>query len=376
VIRLLTMSDLRLLPQTLTLYRSVTQRTALPNDEVEMAVLGLDEATRSFLRRHPLRGVELLELAALEGDDPELAATRSERPWLEYCWTVIPSLCHWQLETAPADAVVVWLDADIELLGDVRELAAALGDGSLLLTPHRYNRAYPSSAPAIELTKRYGRFNGGSIAFRRDEQGRAAVGLWRERTLQWCADRPEPGRYGNQLYLDDFPVRFDRARILATPGGVLGPWNGGRFSVRRTANGLTADGQPLHAYHFQSLRLRRASPRLVQLLSPNVFPLRMPEVEARAEPHYRIARRERQLLWVPYLRRVEQAVAEVIAREPAFAMALSPRPSAREVLAAVELGLRLRSSVGSQPLIDAVRRGRRRFRRWRAVARRRGRPRP
>ena len=71
--------------------------------------------------------------------------------------------------SSAGQAVVLWSDSDVEFLRGPTDLVAELDDGSCLLTPHRYNRAYPIflSAPGWELTELYGRFDGGSIAFRR-----------------------------------------------------------------------------------------------------------------------------------------------------------------------------------------------------------------
>ena len=66
------------------------------------------------------------------------------------------------------------------------ELLHRLGDGSVLLTPHRYRRAFPGSAPGEELAARYGSFNGGTIVFRarrRWPQGGEAVACANDRLV-------------------------------------------------------------------------------------------------------------------------------------------------------------------------------------------------
>jgi hypothetical protein len=352
VLELVTMSDLRFLPQLLTLHRSLVRR----GGQFHLSVLATDAASAAFLRARRPAGIEVLELAALERTDPELAATRRDRTWTEYCWTTTPSLCRDQLERAPSGATVIWVDADVEFLRDPGCLSRALGDGSILLTPHRYNRAYPSAALASELTALYGRFNGGTIVFRRDEQGIAAADLWRRRTLQWCFDRCEPGRYGNQLHLEDFPERFSGTRVLDVPGGVLGPWNGGRFRIRSSPAGPLADGRPVLAYHYQSLRLHHPRPRVARQLSPNVFPLATPtaKLEACAQPHYRLSRRERRLLWRPHATRLAAAVEEVLAYEPAFLATLAPPPSRPAVPAVIRQGMALRAGQLLLPLWRAL----------------------
>jgi hypothetical protein len=341
VLELMTMGDARFLAQVVTLHRSLLVHAG----PFRLTVICLDDPSLGFLRRRRLAHVEPFELESLERADPALTATRSRRTWTEYCWTVTPAFCRHVVERAPAGAVVLWVDADVEFVRSPRLLVDALGDGSVLLTPHRYNRAYPTAALPAELTAGYGRFNGGTIAFRADAEGLAAARLWRERTLRWCYDRCEPGRYGNQLHLDDFPQRFSRARVLGVPGGVLGPWNGGRFRVLPSAGGPVANGRPVIAYHYQSLRLGRARPRAAAWLSRNVFALAAGGIrlEARVETHYRLGRGERSHFWRPHLGRLAGAVAEVLVEEPRFAGTLAPLPTRAQALAVVRQGLALRA---------------------------------
>jgi hypothetical protein len=353
MVELVTMTDLRFLPQSLTLHRSLVAHAT----RFKLTVLCMDAASHRFLRRQNLPQVGLLELAELERADPALAATRCRGTWTEYCWTVTPALCCHVLARAPYGAPIIWIDADIEFLRNPALLVDELGDGSVLLTPHRYHRAYPTAARAPYLAAQYGRFNGGALVFRHDEQGLAAARLWRTRTLAWCHDRCEPGRYGNQLHLDDFPQRFSRARVLPVPGGILGPWNGGRFQVRGSVDGALANGRPVLAYHYQSLRLAHGRPGVGRRLSPNVFalpgtPLRM---EARAQPHYRLSRSERQRFWRPHAIRLGHAVSQVVDAEPGFLEVLARPPARADVLDAVRLGLALRAGRYLLPFYWALR---------------------
>ena len=347
------MSDLRFLPQTLTLHRSLTVHAR----SFRLTILCMDAASLRYLRRRNLEHVELLDLGELERADPSLASTRSRGTWTEYCWTVTPALCCHVLDRVAPGTVVSWVDADIEFVRDPALLANELGDGSVLLTPHRYHRAYPTSAPAAYLAERYGRFNGGTVAFRHDEQGLEAAQLWRRRTLDWCRDRCEPGRYGNQLHLDDFPQRFSGARVLAVPGGVVGPWNGGRFRVGGSHEGPQANGRPVLAYHFQSLRLGHARPAPARWLSPNVFalPADGAALEARARPHYRLSGRERRTFWRPHLQRLAEAVSAVRRDEPEFLRALAPAPPRATVVDGVREGLTLRAGGYLVPYLRALR---------------------
>jgi hypothetical protein len=300
------MCDLRFLPQALVLHRSLERHSP----SVRLRVLCLDGASERMLADAWLR-VETVSLGELEASDPELAGLKRDRTWREYCWTATPAFCRREVDRVGESDVVVWVDADLEFLRDPHALLDELGDGSILLTPHEYYRTHPMAATAGELSECWGRFNGGAIAFRGDDQGRAAAELWRRRSIEWCHDRREPGRYGNQLHLVDFPQRFTGARILRIPGGGLGPWNAAQYQVARNGAGIVAEGLPVTFYHHQSLRLYRLPAYLRPLPLPgNVFQLPRSLV-GRINPRYKLSRPERNLIWRPYLDRLAEATAEV-----------------------------------------------------------------
>ena len=154
--QLLTMTDLGFLPQALVLHRSLRQTGA----DFRLRVLCLDEPARRVLE--PLPGVETMPLADLEAADPALGSTRAERTWREYCWTATPSFVLHELERHPPAGPLTWVDADLMFFREPGRMTGALDGGSILLTPHRYYRVYPSAAPAEFLHEQYGRFNGGT----------------------------------------------------------------------------------------------------------------------------------------------------------------------------------------------------------------------
>jgi hypothetical protein len=68
---------------------------------------------------------------------------------------------------------------------------------------------------------------------------------WQERCIEWCFDRVEDGKLGDQKYLDDWPGRFpESVHVLAQIDVLLAPWNARRFPYSRAI-----------AWHFQGFRL-------------------------------------------------------------------------------------------------------------------------
>jgi hypothetical protein len=68
---------------------------------------------------------------------------------------------------------------------------------------------------------------------------------WEDRCLEWCYARVEDGKFGDQKYLDEWPIRFEKeVHILENKELVLGPWNAQRFPY---GNAII--------WHFQGVRI-------------------------------------------------------------------------------------------------------------------------
>jgi hypothetical protein len=56
------------------------------------------------------------------------------------------------------------------------------------------------------------------------------VKKWQSQCIEWCFNRSEDGKFGDQKYLDSWPEDFpDEIHVLDNPGLIQGPWNARRF---------------------------------------------------------------------------------------------------------------------------------------------------
>ena len=60
-----------------------------------------------------------------------------------------------------------------------------------------------------------------------------ALNWWKDRCIEWCFNRHEEGKFGDQKYLDDWTTRFDGVVVLKNPGGGLAAWNIQQYEVFR-----------------------------------------------------------------------------------------------------------------------------------------------
>ena len=175
-----------------------------------------------------------------------LLAAKQNRSRVEYYFTCTPSLPLYILNHWPEVELITYLDADLFFFSDPTSLFDEIGDHSIAIIAHRF-------PPRMRHLEAHGFYNVGWLTFRRDEQGLQCLQVWRDQCIEWCYDRVEGGRFGDQKYLDDWPRRYTRAVVLQHPGANLAPWNIANYRIRGRHGRLWVDDQPLVFYHFQDV---------------------------------------------------------------------------------------------------------------------------
>jgi hypothetical protein len=230
-----TLFDSGFLPQGIALHRSLQRHCG----SHVLWVLCVDEVARLVLERLALPDVRLLALEQVETED--LRAVRPGRSRAEYCWTLTPFAPRFVFEADPSVDRVTYLDADLWLMADPSGLLAELDSTgkSVLITEHAY-------APDYDQSHRTGRYCVQFVTFLR-EGGEEVRRWWSERCIEWCYARSEPGRFGDQKYLDVWPCKFPALVHVANRiDAILAPWNATRFPASTAV-----------AFHFHGLRLMK-----------------------------------------------------------------------------------------------------------------------
>jgi hypothetical protein len=228
-----TLFDANFLPQGLCLYFSLVQHA----EDFMLWVLCIDEASFETLRGLSLPRLRLLDLRRLE--TAELRAVRPSRSRAEYCWTLTPFAPRWVFETDPAVKRVTYLDADLFLLKSPRPIFRELDASgkAVLITDHAY-------APDYDQSSMSGKYCVQFLTFER-LRGEVVRHWWQERCVEWCFNREENGLFGDQKYLESFPVLFaELTHVLERKEWLQAPWNAIRFPCSDCI-----------AFHFQGLRL-------------------------------------------------------------------------------------------------------------------------
>lgn len=236
--------DSAYLTRGLALYRSL----ARVEREFVLWVLCMDEDTFTILSRMNDEGIRPVKLSQLESFDPELVAVKTNRNRVEYYFTCSPCWPRYILAQTDAPALVTYLDADLYFYANPQPIFDELGDNSVLIVEHRF----PRNLKHLEC---YGVYNVGLLSFRNDETGRNCLDRWRNQCIDWCYDRCENGRFADQKYLDDWPVKFAKVSVLTHIGCGVAPWNLETHNVHvKDKTFIVNKVTPLIFYHFHGLR--------------------------------------------------------------------------------------------------------------------------
>ena len=228
-----TLFDSLFLPQGLALHMSMERHAG----EYTLWILCVDDDVHVALSQLNLPNVQLLLLSKLE--TPELLKIKSTRTKGEYCWTLTPFAPRFVFEENSKIPRVTYIDADVWFRKNPKPIFEEFQSSGkqVLITDHAYAPEYDKSATSGQYCVQFMTFtrSGGEVVRK----------WWEERCIEWCFARFEDGKFGDQKYLDDWPVRFENlVHVLLRQEWTLAPWNAIRFPF----------GQGIF-YHFHGLRI-------------------------------------------------------------------------------------------------------------------------
>lgn len=228
-----TIFDFTFSPQGLALHASL--RTHHPN--AILWVICMDEPVLELISSLADDSLRPIDVASIETE--ELKRLRIERSHGEYCWTLTPTAPAAVFDLDLTVSRVTYVDADLYFLSNPSPVLDELETSgkSVLITEHGFDPAYDRSATN-------GRYCVQFITFVRDSSDVVRLS-WEKQCRNWCFDRSEDGKFGDQKYLDDWPTTFSSyVHVYQKLGAFQAPWNAKRFPASEAV-----------AWHFQGLRL-------------------------------------------------------------------------------------------------------------------------
>lgn len=206
-----TLFDSNYLSRGLACYESLASHTS----DFLLYVFAFDDLSFHILTKMKLPNLKVIGLHEFE--EEALLKVKPTRSKVEYCWTCTPSVIDYVFKKYGHDNCT-YIDADLYFYKDPSILFEAMGDNSVLITPHYYSPEYDQTATSGIFCVQF-------VTFKNDEAGREVLSWWRNACLDWCYDRMEDGKFGDQKYLDGWPEKFRKVYVTQNQGEGVAPWN-------------------------------------------------------------------------------------------------------------------------------------------------------
>ena len=214
-------------------------------------IFAFDDIAEIALDKMQLDKVTIISLHEFE--DEALLKVKPTRTRGEYCWTGTSStiwfcLQHFNLQNC------TYLDADLYFFQSPRVLVNEMpADKHVMITEHRYTSYYDQSKVSGKYCVQF-------MYFDNSPESIAVLKHWRNQCLEWCFNRIEDGKFGDQKYLDTWTKEFDCVYELKNLGGGLAPWNIQQYDfIAQEEKLLGTERKSQHPfeaifYHFHGLK--------------------------------------------------------------------------------------------------------------------------
>jgi len=186
----------------------------------------------------------------LESVYPQLLNVKNDRSIVEYYWTTTPFLPRYILSINPGVGAVTYLDADLFFFDSLEPIYEEWGDGSIYLVPHRFSSENQKSGE-----RDAGQYNVGFVGFKNDKTVSLALNRWCEQNIEWCYDRIEPGRMGDQAYLHDWAEHYPGVVVSKNIGVGAGGWNIMDYIINWPNGKLSLNNQNVIMLHMNFVKI-------------------------------------------------------------------------------------------------------------------------
>ncbi|WP_219813366.1 hypothetical protein [Campylobacter hyointestinalis] len=218
--------------------------------EFHLFIFAFDDESGLILNSLDLTNVTIIGLKEFE--NKELLELKKHRKIAEYCWTCTPFVIDYCIKKYNLKSCT-YLDADLYFFANPNVLIDEMLNSSVLITEHRYTPIYDQSATSGIYCVQF-------MTFKNDLNGLKALHWWKNACLDWCYDRLEEGKFGDQKYLDDWNERFEGVHVLKNIGGGVAPWNIQQYIFLKEKNKVIGIQKSdfykfdLIFYHFHGLK--------------------------------------------------------------------------------------------------------------------------
>ena len=215
-------------------------------------ILAMDDGVSSYFKSNHHNNVEIETIDDLSVIYPQLKKIRLERTEGEFCWTLSSFVIQYTIMHFKLDHCI-YIDSDLFFYNDPNIALNKIEKKSVLITEHNYT-------PEYDQSKESGKYCVQFMYFRNDKKGMEVLEWWRQKCEEWCYNRVEDGKFGDQKYLDDWESRFgDCVYTCIDMGCGLAPWNCQKYELKEEdgtfwiIDRITKKRFLLIFYHFHGL---------------------------------------------------------------------------------------------------------------------------
>ena len=140
------------------------------------------------------------------------------------------------------------LDSDICFFSNPNLMIKYIKDASVAYCKHNFSRN------SKVLSNKYGKYNGGFVYIKNDQNGKKFLKIWSKLCKKWCEFDPKQGKFSDQKYLEDLPTKVKKLKILNCPEINLAPWNLEGKKIFKKNNTVYVNKKKLIFFHFHGLR--------------------------------------------------------------------------------------------------------------------------
>ncbi|NVN96217.1 MAG: glycosyl transferase [Bacteroidetes bacterium] len=244
-----TLFDTAYLHKGLALYDSLKQHI----EKFHLYIVACDEQAYKILKQLNLEFATTISVGEIEKIDTELFAVKSTRSRVEYLWTMTPCIIHYIFSKYKTENCT-YIDADIYFFNSPFELKEPIDKTSVTITPHWYTPKYDQSKTTGIYCVQY-------VYFRNNIEGNEVLSYWRKSCIEWCYNRSENGKFGDQKYLDVWPTLFPQVKVCEHRGFGVAAWNVQQYNIINSTKLFIqlTNKEKYEAvfYHFHYFHLRK-----------------------------------------------------------------------------------------------------------------------
>lgn len=245
-----TLFDSNYLDKGLALYWSMRKHIA----DFKLYIFAFDDKCYEVLSDLNLENVIVIPVKDIM--TAELQKLQTERTCAEFCWTCTPVIIEYVLLNYN-EKICTYIDADIYFFADpVNIIQEIIDEGcSVGLVSHGFERNYNYGEWIFRLGRYCIEFN----TFLNDKEGIQVLGEWKRDCLNWCYNRYEEGKLGDQKYPDKWKLKYTCVHESRNLGAGVAPWNLHLYKLLGKRNGdiWLQHGKrqfPLIFYHFEGMK--------------------------------------------------------------------------------------------------------------------------